>query len=755
MKQQNLVQIKETGLESKQFQIKAGQAAFEVLSNTLYSDSILAVCRELITNAVDAVKDGGTVTVHAPNYEEPFFAVTDTGIGMTEDEIYDNYTSYFSSTKSDSNDEIGAFGLGSKSPFAYVDSFIVKSAKNGIENTFYAYKSSGAPALTKLDQKEVTYSGTQVSFDVNKQFEVFRDRIIRVLAFLSPDIINNLNDDDKKSLNITRKTLSGDIIDGSVYDNNSEFFPYLGGKNGIVMGGVRYPIDVIEIKESIKRMYPSFGLFTEEILHLANLNMHVEIGDISITPSRETVKFDQKTKATLDKNIIKLISGSLIIAANKLHYNECAKNFLLQVFTKQEMTNILQTVIESSEELSKIISNWNKVNQFLMTLMNTANQPKSQLAFVKISSYNKNFTDISFSNSIIYNICTCHRISIFSQEDFKNTKQGNLPGATKIVINNSENRRPGEFIFITNQKIAKKITEVFKKYLDIDLETYKIDEDIAKFRAEEKIKRIEYANRKKDAQNKKKLFIKAIPISFGDFSYRLKTSQYKVQKIDTETKHKFYVSVAELRSGYSLDSYNIMIGDHRLHNVIDSRSSALMRSIVNRIKYHVDDSSTTIFVVKDNDGSIETLEAAGFKNLFKSMLDIIPANGFISLINDYIKDWSRGYSINNKLLAWLEENGDDGTYFKGILDARSYHNSDVLIMSIIDSIDNGVFGDNDYSEVKALLNNILEKIKTDENLYSSINKKAILANDALNKFYTDSDSLNYIFDLIIKDCKNL
>lgn len=752
MKQTEIVNIKETGIESKQFQIKAGQAAFEVLSNTLYSDSILAVCRELITNAVDAIKNGGVVDVHAPTYDEPYFSVTDTGVGMTEDEIYDNYTSYFSSTKSDSNDEIGAFGLGSKSPFAYVDSFIVKSAKNGIENTFYAYKSSGAPALTKLDTQKVNYSGTQVSFDVNKQFETFNDRIIRVLAFLNGNIVHNLGSREDERLNKVKTLFSADFISSEDYSANSIYTPILGGSHAFVMGGVRYPIDSVEISESIKRTHPEWTYLIANILSMMHFNMHVEIGDISITPSRESVKFDQKTKALLDSRVSEFICASLLHAAENFSEYNYLSNFLTYVFSEKNLEKSLKRIIESSDKLSKIISNWEKADTFLMTLISgSANKSKSQLAFTRISSYNKSFNYVSFTGTdLIDRVKIYSNSNIFSQEGYSNTKQCNIPGATKIVINKSANRRPGEYIFITNKKISDKITKVFNDYLGFEIETFVINNEIAEFKAEEKFRREERARIKKEQET----FVKVLPISLNDFGFRLKTSEYRARRLDTACEKKFYFVLKNVKRDYCLDAYNIYIDDRNLHDaVFGTASSGLIRYLAHKISQNLKDTKFEVLAVKEED--VGALEAAGYVNLFKNLFSIISEKDFFDVVENHVNDWGKSFSIHSKLEAWLKENGDEGTYFEGFLTAKAYSRAGDFISSITNAINGDVFVDTDFTELKTLLNNLSKKIQKEESCYSNLDKRAHWANELLNKYYSNNDIEDYVFDLIIKDCRNV
>ena len=114
----------------KNFTINASSKAFKILSSGLYQNKIRAIVRELSTNALDAhieAKNSDPFVVHLPTSFEPFFSIQDFGTGLSEEDVLNLYTSYFSSTKTSSDDYIGALGLGSKSPFSYVDSFTIQS----------------------------------------------------------------------------------------------------------------------------------------------------------------------------------------------------------------------------------------------------------------------------------------------------------------------------------------------------------------------------------------------------------------------------------------------------------------------------------------------------------------------------------------------------------------------------------------------------------------------------------------------------
>ena len=103
------------------YRINANKAAFETLSSRLYSDKIRAVIRELACNAWDAHVAAGKVEapfdMHLPTTFEPWFEIKDYGTGLSHIDIVDLFCTYFGTNKSDSDQFIGALGLGSKSPF--------------------------------------------------------------------------------------------------------------------------------------------------------------------------------------------------------------------------------------------------------------------------------------------------------------------------------------------------------------------------------------------------------------------------------------------------------------------------------------------------------------------------------------------------------------------------------------------------------------------------------------------------------------
>lgn len=111
-----------------------------------YSDGIGSLIRETASNALDSHRSVGTkdpiivslTQAKDGNYE---FSVEDFGMGIGADTVENVIKKYGKSTKRQSKDQLGAFGLGFKSPLAYTSSFYFIGRKDGIERKYMMYES--------------------------------------------------------------------------------------------------------------------------------------------------------------------------------------------------------------------------------------------------------------------------------------------------------------------------------------------------------------------------------------------------------------------------------------------------------------------------------------------------------------------------------------------------------------------------------------------------------------------------------------
>lgn len=173
-------QTSDNNLDGAQsFSIEQSAIAFEALSSGIYQNLIESMVRELISNANDGhVKKGNLdvpFKVHCPTINDPNFIVKDFGSGMNKEMVTEVYTKYFCSTKTDSNTEVGGFGLGAKIPIAYTDQYSIESVYDGIKSLYQVVKENGIPSLYFINSEKTSEpSGVTITVPVNvddiKQF---------------------------------------------------------------------------------------------------------------------------------------------------------------------------------------------------------------------------------------------------------------------------------------------------------------------------------------------------------------------------------------------------------------------------------------------------------------------------------------------------------------------------------------------------------------------------------------------------------
>jgi len=269
------------------FKIAANAKAFRALSSTLYKEQVWSILRELACNAQDAHIQAGhrkPIQIKLPNLINRDFYVQDFGPGLSPEGIRDLYTTYFSSSKDQSNDQTGAFGLGSKSPFAYTDQFTVVSAHAGVEITYLAYLQDGEPSILEVSRRPVDPqwpSGIRVSFPVkNQDFNAFAEEATR-LCWMDP--VPQISGADLV-LETPKKLWSyGPLALYELTENQRQRRIYR--EIGVLMGGIFYPAELPEVVMP----YAASG----------TLVLHAPIGAVEVALSRESLSMTEYTRKGL------------------------------------------------------------------------------------------------------------------------------------------------------------------------------------------------------------------------------------------------------------------------------------------------------------------------------------------------------------------------------------------------------------------------------------------------------------------------
>ena len=283
---------------SHKFTIDNNAKMFEILSSRIYTYKPAAIVREISWNAYDSHIEAGKADVPfrvvLPNEMYPYFEVEDYGVGLDEDGVKNIYTQYGNSTKGDSNEVVGAFGLGSKTPFAYTKSFIIQTRKDGIEYLFNAYIGNGGEPTISLTRTRDTQecNGVKIKIPVKTdEFRSFYNEAEFILSFfpVRPEVVTGeiFNFDFEKSdvMQISKDKvtcLNNKSVRSALYMNHKYF---------AVMGGVCYPVKWNDI-----RIHDNNHNYLNKVIMRSNdVSMFIkfDIGEIDVNASREGLSIEE------------------------------------------------------------------------------------------------------------------------------------------------------------------------------------------------------------------------------------------------------------------------------------------------------------------------------------------------------------------------------------------------------------------------------------------------------------------------------
>jgi hypothetical protein len=259
---------------------------FSMLSNMLYKNKERSVLTELSSNAIDAHKLVGKedtpIEVTMPTTLSPEIRIRDFGPGLSHENVIRFLTTYGESDKQKSNDFIGGYGIGSKSPASVTDTWSIHSHHDGVHRQYLVFISGeGVPSLTKILEKPTSETGLEVIVPVKTHsFGSWNNACAETFKFypLRPKFFNFQN---SHMMNLNY-----------IYDGQSfKLFTSSSNVNvSAIINHRQYPLDVSKILEGT-----SIPTMHQNILKLKNINIMFNIGELSLSLSREDLQYDQKT----------------------------------------------------------------------------------------------------------------------------------------------------------------------------------------------------------------------------------------------------------------------------------------------------------------------------------------------------------------------------------------------------------------------------------------------------------------------------
>ena len=284
----------------------SGMAHVMSILTNLYANAPLAVLREYATNARDSHVAAGSnrpIEVNLPTDLNPSLVIRDYGVGLSEQEIIEVYARYGASTKRDTDDQVGAFGLGCKSAFTLGQQFVVTAVKDGRRTVaLFALGADGAGGVTILNRADTAEpNGVLISIGVPDAGHMRR----AATGFFSTWRPGTVHVDGQEPSTVFAGAFP---ITDRVHLAAPGNLVAASGMH-VVMGGVGYLVsDSLMIRaarddQSLARLVGSLRA------NATRLYVQVDIGAVDITPSREALRDTDKTLRSVKLGLLALRDG--------------------------------------------------------------------------------------------------------------------------------------------------------------------------------------------------------------------------------------------------------------------------------------------------------------------------------------------------------------------------------------------------------------------------------------------------------------
>lgn len=281
--------------------------SFNFILDNLYTYPHRAIVRELSCNAWDAqiqAKNPEPFHIQVPSKFNPTFMIRDFGVGLDAEEIDKYLNTLYQSSKTTSNEQIGGFGLGAKSPFALVQSFFITSYKNGIEYKCFWYRDAEGIPILKVQSQKPTEEVNGIKYVINFN-DVDVDKIALACATelislpVAPRFFNDLSDPSTEfdlfgNSNLSKIIETDDYIVISDPEKILTWLPNTGNSShyrpnpvGISIGGVNYSMISSVGHFDLQKVCPDF-------FKIFNVNSYVflaklPIGKLKLPSTREHI----------------------------------------------------------------------------------------------------------------------------------------------------------------------------------------------------------------------------------------------------------------------------------------------------------------------------------------------------------------------------------------------------------------------------------------------------------------------------------
>lgn len=292
-----------------------------------YSNTRLAVVREITANALDANKEANAsrqIEVKLPTSMNPTFAVRDFGGGLSEKDIFELYSKYGKSTKRESNNYIGAFGIGKFAPLSYGDSFTCVSYNSGLKTSYNIFVNDDDDTKISKMHQEPSSEPTGLSIEIavaDSDVEEFKKVAQKFFEFFPADEMPKFIGVDEDFIS-PREAIIASEQDAwfFVKEDDSSRYGYYHSTYGshVIMGRVTYPLDSSSINLDNFIKDDRLKNVCANLLSHSNFYLRVPLGGVKLHHSRESLEYNKQTQKTIAKFLVVASKEVQEIAKKKL-----------------------------------------------------------------------------------------------------------------------------------------------------------------------------------------------------------------------------------------------------------------------------------------------------------------------------------------------------------------------------------------------------------------------------------------------------
>ena len=310
------------GAESKQFSVDTSDTmVIRLLRDKMYKNKIGAVSREIASNSRDANREAGrgdvpiVITIGQDKgglLSENTISISfkDNGIGISPERMEKIFLKYGSSTKRDTDEFTGGFGIGAKTPFAYNDNFFITTVveDKGVRTRFYyqaVITSDGKNEVSRMlslgEETTTEQTGTEIivpikSEDDRKKFEF--EVLYATMMWETKPTLKGFENQYSKENNKLEKVYETEshIIISDVDNFYGEF------KHIALIDGIPYTINPNNLK--LKGQSSRRGI---KYIH------KFSTGAITVSGSREDIEYIEENVIKLEQSTEKLLEQGRVL----------------------------------------------------------------------------------------------------------------------------------------------------------------------------------------------------------------------------------------------------------------------------------------------------------------------------------------------------------------------------------------------------------------------------------------------------------